>query len=128
VIREFHTKNFRVTVEALPEYDLDLSWDEDGETAKGLESGELIAFCAHAYVVHRPTGQILAEDFLGNCVYKSLDDFMDHRECGKQNREWEKPGKTGRCGSYFSDMIAEAIGEARKQLVKMKQTKVRLSA
>jgi hypothetical protein len=44
---------------------------------------------------------------------------MDHRACGKQNRKWAKQGKEGRCGSYFSDMIGEAIAEARKTRKKM---------
>lgn len=85
-IRQFHTENFRVVVEALEEDDLDLSFDETGETARKLDAGDLIAFCAHAYVEHKPTGTILGEDYLGNCIYKDLDDFADHRACGRQNR------------------------------------------
>ena len=57
---------------------------------------------------------VLGEDYLGNCIYKSFDDFMDHRACGKQNRKWAKQGKSGQCGSYFSQMIGDAIKEARE--------------
>jgi hypothetical protein len=33
-IREFKTKSFRVVVDAIPEDDLDLSFDETGEVAR----------------------------------------------------------------------------------------------
>jgi len=84
-IREFKTKNFHVVVDAVEEFDLDLSWDDDGSTREGLENGTLIAFCARARVFLR--GKEIASDYLGGCIYKSLEDFADHKECGKQNRE-----------------------------------------
>lgn len=84
-IREFKTQNFHVVVDAVEEFDLDLSWDEDGSTRRGLENGTLIAFCARARVFLR--GKEIASDYLGGCIYKSLAEFEDHRECGKQNRE-----------------------------------------
>jgi hypothetical protein len=84
-IREFKTKNFHVVVDAVEEIDLDLSWDEDGQTREGLENSTLIAFCARARVFLR--GIEIASDYLGGCIYKSLEDFEDHKECGKQNRE-----------------------------------------
>lgn len=52
-IREFKTDNFHVIVDAVEEYDLDLSWDETGETARGLDNGNLIAFCARAGVSYK---------------------------------------------------------------------------
>lgn len=113
-IREFKTKHFTVRIEALEETDLDLSFDESGEIAEQIESGDLIVFCAHAVVYYN--GRKVGEDYLGQCIYKNLDDFADHRACGRQNRKWAKQGKEGRCGSYFTDMIHEAIREARKTL------------
>src|ERR1700688_5033456 len=86
VIRTFETENFRVTVEALPEDDLDLSFDDSGEIARKLDTGDLIAFVAHAYVEYKPTGATLGEDYLGGCIYKDFDDFADHRACGRLNR------------------------------------------
>jgi hypothetical protein len=83
-IREFKTKNFHVVIDAVEEFDLDLSWDDNGSARKGLENGTLVAFCARARVFLR--GSEIASDYLGNCIYKSLEDFADHRECGKQNR------------------------------------------
>jgi len=91
-IREFKTQNFHVIVDAVEEDSLDLSWDESGETLKGLQDGSLIAFCARARVFLR--GMEVASDYLGNCIYKSLDDFQDHKECGAQQRKmWRNHGR-----------------------------------
>jgi len=127
-MREFTTANYIVRCSAEEELDLDLSWDEDGQVAKGIESGEFIVFCAHVEVIHRPTGAVLGEDYLGSCIYKDFEDFMDHRECGKQNRKWAKQGKEVRCDSYFMDMIGEAIREARKNYAGMKLGQLRTVA
>ena len=53
IMRTFRTKNFTVRVTAEEEYDVDLSWDDDGSTREGLENGTLIAFCAKAAVYYR---------------------------------------------------------------------------
>jgi hypothetical protein len=113
-IRSFHTKNFRVIVDAIEEVDLDLSFDDDGEVQRRLENGTLIAFVARARVIG-PMGIELASDYLGGCIYESLEAFADHRECGRQNRTYEANGDTGRCGSYFADMVSSVCSEARKQ-------------
>lgn len=113
-MRTFKTAQFTVVCTAEEEDSLDLSWDDDGSVAKGLDRGTLIAFCATVKVYWK--GREVGSDYLGGCIYKSFDDFMDHRACGKQNREFEKQGVEGRCGSYFKDMIHEAIDEARKTL------------
>jgi hypothetical protein len=163
-IREFETENFKVIVDAVEDYDTDLSWDDTGETREGLERGTLIAFTARVRVIYKTTGEIVGRDSLGSCIYRSLEDFEDHRECGRQNRKtikqegryqiyrkarpyasclsasdklkprgfatreraeaWAKINateayeifETGKCGSYFADMISEAISEARKTL------------
>jgi hypothetical protein len=125
-MREFRTKNFSVICQAFPEEDLDISWDDSGEVAKGLDDGELIAFVAHVAVYYH--GDKVGEAYLGNCVYKSLEDFMDHRECGQQNREYEARGERGRCGSYFHDMIREACQEARKTIAQYREVRVRTSS
>lgn len=127
VIRRFRTKNFTVVMEAVEENDLDLSFDETGEVAEKLDSGEYVAFCAHAYV-EGPSGETLAEDWLGNCIYEDFDAFMDHRACGRSNRDLEAKGETGRCGSYFSDMIHNVCDEARKELAKLQTVRIRQTA
>jgi hypothetical protein len=91
-IREWKTQNFHVIVDAVEETDLDLSWDEDGSTRQGLENDSLIAFCARVRVFLR--GLEVSSDYLGNCVYKSLEDFMDHKECAAQQRKmWRNRGR-----------------------------------
>jgi hypothetical protein len=125
-LRTFKTKNFRVVVDALPEDDLDLSWDESGDTLIDLESGKLIAFVARARVFFQ--GEEIAKDYLGGCIYKSFEDFMDHRACGRMNKEQEAKGESGRCGSYFSDMIHEVCSQARKYLNQAQAVKVRRTA
>src|SRR5579864_7291591 len=91
-IREFKTQNFHVIVDAVEEDSLDLSWDESGETLKGLQDGSLVAFCARARVFLR--GMEIASDYLGNCIYKSLEEFQDHRECAAHTRKlWKREEK-----------------------------------
>lgn len=97
----FNTRNFVVSVDAFEDYDMDLSWDGDGSVREQLESGELIGFAVRAQVRHIPTG-IESEDWLGGCIYKSLEEFRDH------NRN------AGQGGSYFADMVASSIAEFRK--------------
>ncbi len=99
-IWEFRTKQFAVVYSVCPEDDLDLSWDEDGETARGLESGRYVAFVARIEVIHMETGIVLGSDHLGNCVYESARAFINHR--GAQ------------APTYFVDMVRGAIDEARK--------------
>ena len=171
IIREFKTQNFHVKVDAIEETDLDLSWDDDGYTKRGLEDGSLIAFVARARVYFR--GLEVSSDYLGGCIYKSLEDFADHKECAKQNRDmlrregkfqiyrkarpyehclsrtdklkargfatreraevWAKANtseaydifETGKCGSYFADMIATVCAEARKTVSDMKAIHIR---
>jgi hypothetical protein len=118
-IRQIETANFLVQVDALPDYFTDTSFDETGEVADKLESGEYVAFCVRARVIHKATRATLGEDFLGGCIYESYDAFMDHKECGEQNREYERQGESGRCGSYFLDMIREAIREARGNVAQL---------
>jgi len=50
---------------------------------------------------------------------------MDHRECGKQNREYEAKGDPGRCGSYFSGMVKQVCEDARKAIIDSKSIRVR---
>ena len=107
-IYEFETKNFRVEVNALPEYDcinFD-DWDEGckKETIKSLDSGDLVCFCVNARLIDKQTGAELASDYLGQCIHKDYDAFKDHLGIKKQPN----------CGSYFSDMVKTVLSEGRK--------------
>lgn len=88
-----------------------------------LRTFKYIAFVARVRVFFQ--GSEIGSDYLGGCIYESLDAFMDHRACGRQNREFAAKGDKGRCGSYFSQMIFEAIEEARKHLATMQSVRVR---
>lgn len=125
-IRTFHTNRFTVSVTAEPDYDLDLSFDEEGSVRRDLESGRLCSFQVKAAVVYR--GREIATDYLGGCIYAHPREFMDHREAGKLNREYAAKGETGRCGSYFSDMVHAVCREARKALADMQSVPVRKAA
>ena len=100
---QFETKNFRVVFESLPEYDLDLSWDETGETQEKLISGEYVAFVARVAVYY--DGTCVGEDYLGQCIYEDPEQFMDHKGMNQAKH-----------GSYFSDMVSIAIANAREYL------------
>lgn len=104
----FHTKQFTVRFLASPEYHVDLSWD-DGSTREQIESGDLCAFVAHVECVHRPTGAVLADDYLGGCIYANPSDFIDHRGIKAH----------AHCGSYFSDLVRNVCADARKALASM---------
>lgn len=114
-IREFKTDQFHVIVDALEDYDIDLSFDETGEVREKLESGEYIGFCARVRVLHETLGEV-SSDYLGGCIYASLEEFEDHRECGKETRGLRAKGSSAVCGSYFADMVREAISNARKAI------------
>lgn len=108
----FNTRNFRVTLECEPERDPDLSW-ADADTLSKLESGKWgnYSFRVAVYDAH---GVVIGETWLGNSIYADPAEFRDHRACGRANRQYAAEGKPGRCGSYFVDMVHEAIGEARR--------------
>lgn len=122
-IREFKTRHFTVCVDALEDYDVDLSFDDTGEVRKQLERGDLICFTARATVYY--LGTELATDYLGGCIYESLADFMDHKECGAQTRKLRAEGSNAVCGSYFADMVKSVCEEARTEIAKMQTIKVR---
>lgn len=90
----FRTARFEIGLEFGPEDDLDLSWDEDGATRAGLESGALFAFVARVFV--KLDGATIGEDYLGGCIYASEAEFMR--------------------GGYFRDMVRCAVADARRAL------------
>ena len=126
-IREFHTPNFTIIVDAIPEDDGDLSWDETGETMKQIESGELMLFCVRARVFLNGVGEV-ASDYLGQCIYKTPSDFQDHRQCGAETRKLRKQGSNATVGSYFSDMVHEVCRQARDHIATVKSIRVRGAA
>jgi hypothetical protein len=116
-IYKFQTRRFIVEVVALPEDYLDLSWDESGETAQKIETGELCAFQVEARVSF--CGEYgepikLGADYLGGCVYESPEAFRDHFGVRPYERELSaKHGGPVTVCHYFSSMVREAIAQAR---------------
>lgn len=72
----FETARFAVVWTISDCYDLDLSWDESGEVAEKLESGEYQAFDS-AVTVYLD-GREIAADYLGQSIYADPADFRDH--------------------------------------------------
>lgn len=97
-IREYNTKNFRVRIAALPEYEpVDLDWDESGEFAGLIERGEMQVFCAAVLVYLR--GNLVGSCYLGQCIYKDYSEFMN--------------------SGYVPQMVAEACRETRQYLERL---------
>lgn len=109
-IYTFNTRNFTVSVDAMEECSPDLSFDETGETAEMIERGDWLCFAVRASV--SINGMEIAEDFLGNCIYKNTRDFMDHFGMRRNGH-----------GSCFSDMIRNVCAESRKTLNNLPKVK-----
>jgi hypothetical protein len=115
-IRTFETRNFRVSVDAEYDYDVDTSFDETGETQRKIDDGDLIAFQVVATVTHKPTGAELGTDYLGGCIYESIEAFEDHRACGRQNRR--RIRREGRYQIYRKNRKYESILTRKDKLRK----------
>lgn len=103
----FRTRNFTVTLACEPEQDMDLPWDDDGEAAEKIESGEWECLLYRVRVIG-PNGETLGEAFLGDSIHADRDDF--------------------RGDGYFRDMVREAISEARKSLAVTRAIPLRQAA
>lgn len=126
-IRMFHAGRFTVCVDALEDCDFDTA-HMDPETAAdmrdGIESGRYIRFTARAYIMF--DGLLLAEEFLGGCVYADYSDFMDHFGIrAKSRKASEEAGRPVCYGSSFADMVHAVIEEARATLRKLAAVRVR---
>ena len=98
----FDTARFTVVVGYEYEQDPDLSWDDTGETAAKIDSGEWGNFCFHAKVYLG--AEEIASTSLGNSIHANPSDFRDHVGIKQTDP---------RCGSYFSDMVREVLHDAR---------------
>lgn len=100
---EFSTKNFHVIATVEPDENVDVSFDDTNTTRDNLESGKWTAFATWVRVYYR--GAEVGSDCLGGSIYEHPRDFFsEHR------------GSRGQWGSYFPDMVRQAIKEARKTL------------
>jgi len=109
----FKTERFTVICTAEDEWDVDLSWDETGETAEKIASGEWTAFCVKVAVLF--DGVEISADYLGQCIYADCEDFVTgHRDTDPMNRCCSLNPRN--VGHYFPDMVSTAIKEARQAL------------
>lgn len=108
-IWRFRTRNFTVEVDCDYETEcLDLSWDETGEIREAIESGEMAAYVMRARVLDKH-GNEIGRDYLGQSIYADPREFRDHVGLVIKSRE---DGRN--YGSYFVDMVREAIREGRQ--------------
>lgn len=96
----FKTRNFTVVWSISPCDYLDLSWDDTGETTENIASGLWTAFDSTMTVYYR--GAEVGVDHLGSSIYQNPADFRDHIGMNAKGH-----------GSYFSDMVREAVSSAR---------------
>lgn len=105
VMWSFKTKHF--TVQWLIERDVLNTSHMDPDLAKecraGVRSGKLKCFASEIRVVHTASKIALGASYLGNSIYENPAAFRDHFGMTRNGH-----------GSYFSDMVREAIAEARK--------------
>lgn len=117
-IRRFKAGRFSVSVNAVDDYDVDMSFDETGEVRRDIENGRLMVFAvvAKCYL----DGIELASDYLVGCIYSNPFEFMDHVGI-------KQKAKTDGCnyGSCFSDMVRNVIAQARKTVSSLNGIKVR---
>lgn len=121
-IREFHTPRFDVIVDATYDDDADASFMEPEELEEFQAKGGAFYLVRCRVMLD---GDEIGTDCLGSCGYYDINEFQDHRQCGAETRRLRAEGSTAICGSYFSDMIAKAIREARKSIKKTQSVYVR---
>lgn len=91
----FNTPKYRLEWHTEPEDYFDLSWDETGEVAEKIESGEYQCFNSEVRLIDKTTDRIVGQDFLSESIYSNPQDF--------------------RMGSgYFWDMARQCISQARE--------------
>lgn len=118
-LRTFQTRHFAVVLDCTydDDYENDVQ-DENGDTCQEtqdkLNSGEWTAYTFRVRVLAK--GHTLGTAYLGGSIYANPEDFMDHRACGEATRKLRAEGKAGVVGSYFADMVREAIADARYEL------------
>jgi hypothetical protein len=129
---DFQTARFavRLEIERCRHYKYD-GEDGDGETQRGLDSGELVAF--ESMVVVELDGEEVTKEFLGGSVYSKSDyaDFWTaHRDPDPLHRNStafrQEHGDHAVVGHYFPDMVRSAIREARGTLQRRYANQVRL--
>lgn len=115
-IWRFNTARFSVILDCDWEESPDFSFDETGEVAEKCRNGTWDCVCFRVRVLL--DGEEISSDYLGNSIHADVRDFArEHLGCRPKGY-----------GSYFSDMVREAIGEARAEIRRRVDTAPRLRA
>ena len=122
----FKTARFEVALILQREHDYRYDGDdENGETQKALDDGELVAF--NSSILVRLDGETIGSNHLGGSVYRANEwqsFFTGHRDPDAMNRNCTamraaRGSNMGIC-HYFPDMVKEAIAEARDHVRQMR--------
>jgi len=98
---KFSTKNFTVVWNITD----DLDWfGDDKEVQRRIDDGTYKVFNSTVAVLYE--NQVIGEDHLCGSVYENPMDFRK-----------EHIGAKGKWGSYFRDMVREAISHARDNIL-----------
>lgn len=112
VMWKFRTKNFTVQWKIAPD-DLSTAYMEPSlaeECRRKVRSRQWKCFQSEVTVIHNGTRFVLGETFIGNSIYANPKDFRDHFGMSK-----------GGYGSYFRDMVLEAIRQARSNFPELQR-------
>ena len=93
-IREIKLRNVCVSFDALEDHDADVSFDDTGDVRRRLNNGDLVCFCLRVRVF--VCGKIMADSFLGGCIYERVSEVVESG-CAR-------------------DMLREAVCECRESL------------
>lgn len=122
----FETARFTVAAVACEDCDVDLSWDDTGETRAKIDSGEWQYFRVEMRVML--DGRTIATDHLGGCIYETFADFRDHIGIGKRAMETRARADLAKEIARFEKRLAyfrekEEIGEwnRKRRIVESKR-------
>ncbi len=109
----FRTKQFTVLFSVAPE-DMDPADSfEFPEDIEAVRNGDVDWFVARVQVLRN--GHEIGSDYLGGCAYESPQQFaQEHIKGAAYAREMRAKGFI--CGSYFPDMVRQAVADARRTL------------
>lgn len=127
----FETAQFRVTLDVTPCQDDPADSFQFQEDIDAVRDGTVEWFDAIVRVYFR--GRELGADSLCCCAYNTVREFYtSHRDPDPMNRNCSlmraKRGKVTTICHYFPDMVSIAIKEARRELTKCRDVKLRRSA
>jgi len=112
----FQAGSYLVIARTVQDDDVDTSFDETGETADKIASGEWQAFGTIVDVIDQH-GVVIGSDSLWGSIYADPEEFFTaHRDSNPENRNCSIKTMPGVIGHYFPGMVRNATREAREYL------------